>query len=264
MTRTIRWEEALAKHLLEHFLPGSRLVYQWPQNNGEHDFDLLHSDGRESVVEVTSALHMALQETWRQILHKKKSGPAVKTRLCKKSWHITFSSDTWIDRIRSGVDEYLAAVESAGIERFDARTDVDPSVRRILHDLGVTWGCTLPDWISPARVFMGLPGPSERVRADSAIQAAEFEAWKLDNRKKLGAHMGGERHLAVYAPVTGVASFALWMFEPPPTVANLHPEISDIWIFGDRFDTDEYVVWRSSSTVPWQKLTMSLGRNSNG
>jgi hypothetical protein len=78
---------------------------------------------------------------------------------------------------------------------------------------------------------MGLPGPSERVRADSAIQAAEFEAWKLDNRKKLGAHMGGERHLAVYAPVTGVASFALWMFEPPPTVANLHPEISDIWIF---------------------------------
>jgi hypothetical protein len=256
--RRIRYEEAVTKHTLEYFLPGSRLVYRWSQSNGEHDFDLLHSNGRRSVVEVTSTVDATLQETWRQILDKRKGGPTAATRLCNKSWHINFSSATRIDRIRRCVDKYLAAVESAGIARFNGRTDSDPSVRKIHDDLGVTWGCALPDWIKPSRILMGLPGPTDRLRTDSAIQAAEFEASKPDNRRKLGAHMDGDRHLVVYAPVTGLASFALRTFEPPPTVASLPPEISDIWILGDKLGLDEFVVWRSSTTAPWQKMTMTF------
>jgi hypothetical protein len=67
--------------------------------------------------------------------------------------------------------------------------------------------------------------------------------------------MNAERHLAVYAPIIGVPSFGLWMFDPPPRQAVLPPEISDLWIFGDRLGFREHTVWHSSTGMLWRKLT---------
>jgi len=260
--RSMREDEANAKYLLEYLLPGSNLVYKGSQSKGEHDFDLVHSDGGGGIVEVTSIPDTALQETWYQVLNKKRGGPRIAAQLCNRPWYVVFPPGTRVDRIRRSIDKHLAAIESAGIESFNGLTDIDPSVRKIHDELGVTWGCALPDWIKCRGVFMGLPGPFGRPCPDSAIGAAEIEAWKPDNRRKLGAHTRGERHLVVYAPVTALAAYALWDFEPPRVVANLPPEISDIWIIGDRRvarDTDDdYVTWRSSATAPWQKLTVSF------
>ncbi len=258
MSRGIRYEEAFAKRVFESVFPGSVMRYQPSQSNGEYDFDLTCADGRTGVVEVTSALDSRVLEAWRHILDMRKGGPFIKAIQCHRSWTIAFSADANITAIRKCADGYLAAIEAGGITRFKADVDSDERVRKIREELGITLGQVAPDWIKPRRIFMSLPGPSERLHACSAIHAAEAEVLKPDNRRKLGAHMTGERHLAVYAPITGVPSFALWMFEPPPTEALLPPEISDLWVFGDRPGVREHIVWHSRTGVPWRKLTCNF------
>lgn len=255
MSRGIRYEEALAKRVFESAFPGSQMQYQPKQSDGEHDFNLIYSDRRAGVVEVTSALDSAVLESWRHILDKRKGGAVIKAIQCHRSWTIAFLADAKVSAIRKSADQYLAAIEHGGITQFTAGVDTDERVRNIREDLGITWGQVAPDWITPPRIFMSLPGPSERLQACSAIHAAEAEALKPDNRRKLGAHMNADRHLAVYAPITGVPSFALWMFDPPPTEAVLPREISDLWIFGDRPGVCEHIVWHSCTGMSWRKLT---------
>ena len=258
--------EAVAKCLLEEILPGSRMEYHPCQSHGEHDFDLYHPDGRVSVVEATSLFDKTLQGTWFEILNKKKGGPTIKTRLCKKSWHISVSPNARIDQVRKYVDEGLAAVERAGITKFHAPTDCDSNVQALYASLKVVSGSALPDWTKPACILLGLPGPSGTVIASAAIGAAEREAFKRDNRRKLGARMEGERHLTVYSPANSLAAFALMDLEPPPNRANLPPEISNIWIFTEGVTAREYVVWRS--VIHWwsthRASTARLGLTSWG
>jgi hypothetical protein len=175
MSRGIRYEEALAKLVLESALPGSQMEYQPTQSDGQHDFNLTYSDGRTGVVEVTSALDSRVAESWRHVLDKSKGGAVIKAAQCHRSWTIAFLADAKINAIRKSVDQYLAAIERGGITQFTA-VDTDESVRNIREDLGITWGQVAPDWITPPRIFMSLPGPSERLHACSAIHAAEAEA----------------------------------------------------------------------------------------
>lgn len=247
--------EAVAKNVLERSLPGSRMEYRRSQSNGEHDFDLHHPDG---IVEVTCSIDRTLQGTWASILGKDNRGGRIEAQFCKKSWAINPSWNAPISEIRKNVDRYLAAVEEASILRFDGATGSDPSVQRIITDLRVTSGSALPDWIKPTCILIGLPGPAGRIAANTPIEAAEQEARKPDNRRKLGARIGVGRHLAVYAPITSLASFALVDFEPPQGVANLPPEVSDVRIFTESGRTREYVMWRSSTASRWQKSVLAL------
>ena len=248
------YAECLARRLFEHVLTGSRMNYRLSQSRGEYDFDLVYSNSGNAAVEVTTTIDSALQETWRQILNKRKGGGVIPAKHCKKSWSITISSGTRVDPIRRKADEYLAAIEHAGISSFQGSTDSRQQVRDIRQDLGVVYGSALPEWLAPPRILIGLPGPTEKLTNSAAIDAAEHEATKPDNRAKLGGYEGGERYLAVYAPPHSFASFGLWMYEPPPKRANLPGEISQIWIFGDDFGRkDDVVVWRAGPETTWQK-----------
>jgi hypothetical protein len=158
-----------------------------------------------------------------------------------------------VDPIRRKADEYLAAIEQAGISSFQGSTDSRQQVRHI-QDLGVVYGSALPEWLAPPRILIGPPGPTGKLTNSAAIDAAEHEARKLDNRKKLGAYKGGERYLAVYAPPHSLASFGLRTHEPPPKRANLPPEISHLWIFGDDFGAkDDVMLWRAGLETTWQR-----------
>jgi hypothetical protein len=129
--------EAVAKQLLESVLVGARMNYRDNQSKGEHDFDLGYPDGRISPVEVTSAVDESVELTNAAILDKKKGGSAIKTKLSKKDWYISPSPGANINRIRSSADEYLAAIESEGLEKFFGPINCDsPSVERIYRDLG--------------------------------------------------------------------------------------------------------------------------------
>jgi len=251
--------ELLAKRLFEHVFTGSRMDYRLSQSNGEHDFDLVYSDGSEAAVEVTMTVDQVQQETWRQVLDGRKGGGVIQAKCCKRSWSISISSSTRIDPIREKVDGYLAAIEQEGLSSFQGPTDSNQHVRKIYADLGVVYGSVLPEWVAGPRIIVGLPGPIGRLTDSAAIDAAEHEATKPDNRKKLGAYVGSERHLAVYAPPHSLASFGLWMREPPPKRASLPREISHLWIFGDDFGVKgDVVVWRAGPNATWQKARYQL------
>jgi hypothetical protein len=257
------YAECLAKRLFEHVFPGSRMNYRVSQSSCEYDFDLVYPDGGKAAVEVTTTIDRALQETWCQVLNKTKGGAVIPATQCRKSWHITISSDTRVDPIRRNADRYLAVIESAGISTFQGSTDSRQEVRDISENLGVMYGSALSESLAPPRILIGLPGPTEELRSSAAIDAAEHEATKRDNRAKLGAYEGVERYLAVYAPPHSLASFGLWGYEPPPQRANLPCEVSQLWVFGDDFGVrkDDVVVWHAGPETTWQKATYQIQRS---
>ena len=109
------------------------MEYRANQSPSVHDFDLPYPDGRTVAMEVTASVDQTGEETNAAILDKKKGGPAVKTKLCRKDWYIHPEPTASINKIRDKADEYLAAVESDGMERFFGPIDhcTYPSVQRI-------------------------------------------------------------------------------------------------------------------------------------
>jgi hypothetical protein len=158
-----------------------------------------------------------------------------------------------IDRIRNEVDEYLSRVEQAGIESFYWVWNEHPSVEDICCKLGIVSGSVVHAGTSP-HIRIQLPIGGGALGAITAVKAAEKEAWKQDNRKKLGASKTAERHLVVYIdPTNGLPWVALTEFEPPPAVANLPEEITSIWLVGHG-NENEFVVWHASTEEPWSSL----------
>jgi hypothetical protein len=249
--------ETVAQRLVEWVLAGARMEYHPAQSKGEHDFDLHYPDGRVSAVEVTSSVDKTQKETHDAIIDENKGGSAIATHLCKNSWLIFPLMNARISRVRKEADKYLAAIESAGIEEFWGPTDRRPSVDAIYCDLGVRNG-SVASWIKPGHIVMGLPGAHGAIGASTVIEAVEREAFKDDNRRKLGAVGEGERHLAVYVYLTNLAWVPLVDHEPPPVMPTLPPEITDIWVFSEAYGKHEYVVWRASTSLPWKKLRFTL------
>src|SRR5262245_20959648 len=110
--------ETVAKRLFEFILVGARMEYRVNQSQGEDDFDLCYPEGGVYPVEVTSAVDESVELTNAAIVNKKKGGSAIKTKLCEKDWYIYPCVGANINKIRCRADEYLAAIESEGLEKF--------------------------------------------------------------------------------------------------------------------------------------------------
>ncbi len=249
--------EAVARNLIESVVAGARMVFNQSQSRGEHDFDLHYPDGRVAAVEVTSSVDQALEETHDAITNANKGGSAIPTHLCKNSWYIVPIMGARINRLRAEADKYLAVIESAGIKKFRGLRDEHPSVEAIYRDLGVISG-SVASWVKPGNILMALPGEGGAIGVGTVVEAAEREAFKDDNRKKLAATGKAERHLAIYVYVTNLPWIVLTDFEPEPTVPRLPPEITDIWVFSETPKEHQYVVWRAGTSLPWQKSILTL------
>jgi hypothetical protein len=94
--------------------------------------------------------------------------------------------------------------------------------------------------------------------AGTVIEAAEREAFKADNRKKLGIAGSAERYLGVYVYMLTMAWVPLSDFEPVPATPDLPPEITDIWMFSESYGGGEYVVWRGGLRSVWRKQKLRL------
>jgi hypothetical protein len=248
--------EQVARRVLEATIIGSRMVYRSDQSLGVHDFDLHYPDGRVVPVEVTASVDEALERTNAAITDRKKGGSAIKTKLCKKDWYIHPEPKANINQIRAKVDEYLAAIESEHIERFFSPTAASehPSVERIYIDLGITGGSVI-QWKDPGYIRLSPPGGGGSLSADTTIAAIRRETFKADNRRKLAAASGEEKHLAVYIFATNYLPWcALTDLEPAPELPELPPEITDIWAFSESRGDNEFSIWRAGSTSPWHKL----------
>ena len=75
--------ERLAKTVIEHVIPGSKMEFHLEQAHGNYDFDLVYPDGRLAAVEVTAAKNELMEGTTAAILDKRKGGPFVPRHKCR-------------------------------------------------------------------------------------------------------------------------------------------------------------------------------------
>ncbi|MGA2904656.1 MAG: hypothetical protein ABSD98_12545, partial [Candidatus Korobacteraceae bacterium] len=178
--------EVVAKRALEAVLEGARLKYRSAQSHGEYDFDLHYADGTIAAVEVTAAIN----ESYMRTLARIRNGGRIIPKYCKKSWVIIPATDE-IREIRRSADQYLAKLEEEGIDSFPpVRTR---STRQICRDLRIFFGAAVFSDGEPT-IEIWPPIGAGAVGPRLAVKTGETEAWKEDNRKKLGAAKTVERH----------------------------------------------------------------------
>ncbi len=249
--------EAVAKTVVEALIGGSQMVFRSDQSQSVPDFDLHYANGKIVAAEVTACVDQQGEETFAAIKSPKKGGTAIKTTLCKKDWRIHPAQNARINLIRTKTDAYLAAVEAEGVERFFSSRDWSrfQSVERIYKDLRVLGGSVI-EWQQPGYIYIALPVVGGAIGASLVLDAVKVESFKKDNRTKLGNAGTEERHLFVYMDHGSyLARSAFQDFEPPAVLPDLPAEITDLWVFSENLANDGYVIWRASTTSPWQRLS---------
>ncbi len=250
--------EKLAQAIIEGILPGSKMSFRLDQSSSVHDYDLRLSDGRICAVEVTASVDHVIEQTNVAVLDSKKGGSAIRRKLCQKDWLIHPASGARINLIRKKADEYLAAIESDGIERFFSRTDLRPNVERIYEELGVESGAVLP-CKEPGYILIALPGGGGAMGPQRVFEAVRREAFKTDNRNKLGKAGTEERHLVVYVhPGNYLPWYSLLSFDPLGTYPELPNEITHVWAFTESRTAGNYVVWHADRASAWSRLDVIL------
>ena len=233
------------------------MEYQLEQSHGECDFELRYHNGITATVEATASIDQMQVETIAATHDKRKGGSSIPAKECKRSWMIFPVKGARIDRIRAAADECLFRLEQAGIEKFSLVRDWHHQcVQDVCRDLNVISGSVISTRTSPM-IFIASAVGGGAVGPSIVIEAGEKEAWKKDNRKKLGAAKTAEHHLVVYIdPINGLPWVALTDFEPPSALPNLPEEITDIWLVGHDKETNEFVIWRASIKEPWTRFRM--------
>lgn len=248
--------EHIAKLLVEELVPGSEMRFQSDQTGGSCDFELLQHGNLLGVLEVTASVDAQLEETIAAITNKKKGGEFIPARHCRFDWWVHPLPTARINKLRSKLDEYLAAVESEGRTNFFSYTDAAGSdaVRRLLIDLGIE-GASVVRWNPPGQIGISLPGGGGRVDAEDAQRAVELEAAKTDNRAKLGKCPSLERHLFVYVdPMNYLPWVALVEEEPPTCAPSLPTEVTHIWAAAESRKPRCFTVWKAVRGSQWERM----------
>lgn len=279
--RPMKYPERIAKCVVEACMPGSKMEYRSQQPHGEHDFDLHYADGTSAAVEVTESADQLQKLISAKIRSKKEGGWVVEARTCKRSWMIFPMRGAIIGKIRKEVDARLSVLEQEGIdhfnslEAFNSRLNREAGIEKFLpspvprcvedicYDLLIQSGSATPVG-TPPKISIQHPVYGGAVGSSVAIDAAEQEANKEDNRRKLGAANTPERHLVVYVDVTnGLPWASLTDFEPTLALPKIPQEITHIWLIGHSGEADknEFVVWRGSTTEPWHSQRVVIPQN---
>ena len=244
----MNYSEAVAKRVLEAILPGANLEFRPVQSDGEYDFDLRYADGTIAAIEATAAINESYMRALARIHKQRNGGRIIQPKYCKKSWVIIPATDE-IMEIRRSADRYLAKLEEEGIDSFPpVRT---PSTRQICRDLPIFFGAVVSSFGEPT-IEIWPPIGAGAVGPRLAIKTGETEAWKEDNRKKLGAAKTAERHLVVYIPAGSLPWSALTSFEPPAILPRIPEEITNLWLIGRGKNPNEFVVAHASTSETWR------------
>ena len=251
------YPEQIAKRVLEALLVDAKLIYQAEQSHSEYDFELHYADGRIAAVEATSSVNQVLTETVSAIRGERAGGSSLPAIKCTKSWVIFPASGADIPRIRASVDDLLSQLEQRGIEHFSF-TDRQLWSHPICRELGVTSGAVIArNTNTPSTIKIAFPVSGGAVGPTTATEAGEREAWKQDNRTKLGAAKSDERHFVVYVDgMNGQPWTALTEFDPPSALPNLPDEITHIWMIG-QIAENSFILWRASKSEIWRKQSLT-------
>lgn len=245
--------EKIAKAVIESSIPGAIMRYRENQSNSTHDFDLERPGTSVAAVEVTASADKRYNETIAAIRDPGKDGMWIKTKRCRKDWLVYPSPTAKINKIRKHVDQYLADIEIAGLERFFGPRHSDISaVYSIYQDLDIEAG-HVTSWKQPGYIGITFPGGGGIITAEHVQKAVEKEAWKDDNRKKLDATGSEERHLFVYVDDGNYLPWAALRDKDPPLEPPCLPlEITHVWAVAEV--AENCIVWRAMRGEKWEKI----------
>ncbi len=229
--------------------------YRESQSAGEHDFDLVYPMGAAVPVEVTMSTDEIAEATEAAIMRSRKGGPFVQRTQCQHDWWVHPLRHAKINKIRTRVDAYLAAIEAEGRKDFNSFIDAteSPAIRAILQDLHIEGG-NITKWKSPG-IGIATPGGGGLVDPSLVNNAIEIEALKSDNKRKLGSAAGSEKHLFVYVtPSRHVVWVAVRDGMLPASGPRLPPEITHVWVATCAGDGVWHSVWRAQRGLPWTHM----------
>jgi hypothetical protein len=249
--------ERIAVAIVEDVIPGSTMNYRSEQSAGQYDFDLRYADGVVIPLEVTMSTVQAVEAAGAALSSPRQGGAFVPVQRCRFDWWIQPLPTARIAQARKKVDTYLAGVEQEGFTCFFSPLDAvkSPAVRRIYNDLAIEGGSVVR-WAPPGRIGINIPSADGGlVTGESVRTAVEEEAFKCDNRRKLGEASAAERHLFVFIsyrnflPWVAMVDGMLPKRQPRPP-----PEVTHAWAVASGRTAGEYVVWRVSQVEGWRDL----------
>jgi hypothetical protein len=249
--------EENTKLIIEALLP-AKLVYRTEQSHGEYDFDLKYQDGRLAALEVTASIDRAELELLAAIKRQTKGRAGLSTTKCRHSWMISVRSSARVNILRQKLETYLSALEMNGISNFSLNDLHIPEVNEICAALEVDHGTVITTSTPPA-IYLTPSSGGGFIDPLSAVEAGRREAWKKDNRKKLGGSTASERHLAVYIDLFDDSAWtALHWSNPPATTPDLPAEINHLWLLAEGESPGEFTIWRGRSDTVWQSQRLRL------
>lgn len=246
--------EAAAKVILQTLIPGAIMRYRNNQSAGEYDFDLEYATGASVPVEVTMSTDEMLEAKIAEIIRSKRGG-FVRRQKCQQDWWIHPMRHAPIKKIRTKIETYLVAIEAEGLRSFNSFIDASdsPAVNAIFTDLAIEGG-SVTKWKSPA-IGIATPGGGGLVNPLLINKAVEREAFKDDNRRKLGSAKKSEKHLFVYLmPTEHVVWVAVRDGELPPSGPTLPPEITHVWLATWIGHGCWHTVWLAQEGLAWAQI----------
>lgn len=191
--------ETAAKSIVETLINGSTMLFYKNQPSGECDFDLEYPNGVQVPLEVTSATDQRAAGTQAAISNSRHGGPFIPRGNCSHDWNVHPLPFANIKEIRKHVACSLVKIEAEGRKEFNAYTDVTESqmVKYIFQKLKIERG-KVTSWNPTGRIAIWPPVDGGLVDPILVNKIVEKEANKKDNKRKLSAVAGSEKHLFVY------------------------------------------------------------------
>lgn len=242
--------------------PGVRVTPFDTGGRQVHDFDVVGADGSVAPLEVTLATIGELAEAQRA--HLKHVGHWLEVGGLRNAWHVFSTSRSIFSRwTPDRLADLLRELEREDVEKFFFPMDAMrlPTAAAVAHQLGITAAFA---GNGPGRVLVSAPNDDREWVSDHedpgkhAIQTLERAAAESDNRRKLDAAGGPERHLFVWIDETNYLPWSdLDRGQVPRRAPELGGSVTTGWLA--TIGADDVVCWTYRSRHGWRERRFPTG-----
>ena len=227
------------------------------------DFDLFEGGGRTGAMVVARSARPPHPQSWKSVRHL-----TWDARGLHRSWVVRLETST-----RSGPDErmilgLLAELElsgGSGFQRSDqvrvaslraAGVRLSPA-ERLLEDLAVFGVIGAESGDTVPRTVVVKVGEVAFASVEVVNEAVEDEAWRAENRIRLGATDAADRHLFVWLDGANFVAHAAMDPDRLPVSPLLAPDTTTFWVARRPALHDDLLadrVWQTNGGGEWESL----------
>lgn len=227
------------------------------QSHGEHDFDILDAAGNQvGIMEVTMAANHSHVSTMSAVFDSKHGSAVAPRRRARACWDVTSVQGVRMSRVRASLDDYLVAIEQAGLSEFAATSEI-PEVVAIRRELKIGSGRHHSRDVESFHLVSPPPltAWTDALAVNGAVAA---EAAKPDNLRKLAAPQYPERHLFVFVDMSSLGAFvSMQHHEASPELPSVDPAITHVWAGTHKQHGHVGVFWHALNGGKWTRGEVS-------